>query len=271
LPTDTPVPQDAPPVVKILAPPDNVTVEENSDVIIRVRASDDRGVDRIELSVDGTVYSTYAPEGAASIEVDLTWRSSGPGDHTLKVQAFDTASQASQAAALQVRVAAELPPVPQPFADVWNVAAVSGRLGNPVAEAVLDRWVADQLFEGGLAYWRNNEFSPANYIYVLFYAGGTDETQGAVWLQYEDLWHEGMPELSCPQAEANGALGPRRGFGKVWCEEVTVREGLGSPVAVEGGADAGFQDFKGGTLIWASRLGYVYVLYDDGDWQRFSG
>lgn len=158
----------------------------------------------------------------------------------------------------------------EPFGHVWAaVGGPSGQLGDPVAEAVLDRWVADQFFEGGLAYWRNNESAPANYIYILFYKDDTDETQGT-WLQFEDLWQEGMPPFSCPEAEANGAAGPQRGFGKVWCEETTVRNGLGSPLGVEQGTNAGFQDFENGTMLWVSRLGYVYVLYDDGSWERFS-
>jgi hypothetical protein len=204
------------------------------------------------------------------VEVDLTWRASGLGEHTLEVKAFDTASQASQAVALKVEVVTGLLPVAGPFAHVWALGDVGGQLGNPTADAVLERWVADQFFEGGLAYWRNNESSPANYVYVLLYGGGADETQGTVWLHFEDLWHEGTPELSCPQAEANGDLGPRRGFGKVWCEQTAVRDGLGSPLTVEQGANAGFQDFENGAMLWLARLGYVYVLYHDGGWHRFS-
>lgn len=163
------------------------------------------------------------------------------------------------------------PLVPEPFAHVWDALdGASGRLGNPTATAVFDRWVADQFFEGGLAYWRNNELVPANYIYVLLYKNGTDETQGTAWMQFEDLWREGMSLFSCPEAETNGDLGPKRGFGKVWCEEDTVRDGLKSPLVVEQGANAGFQDFDNGTMLWIARLGYVYVLYDEGDWQRFN-
>ena len=270
LPTDTPVPEDALPVVRILLPQGDVTVKEETDLAIRVRATDDKGVTRIELWADGAVHKTYEPGGTTSVEVDLTWRSGGLGSHTLEVKAIDTASQASQAVALKVEVIAESSLAAGPFAHVWALSGVGGRLGSPTAEAVLDRWVADQLFDGGLMYWRNNEFSPANYVYVLLYKDGTDETGGTVWLQYEDQWQEGMPDLSCPEAETNGALGPKRGFGKVWCEQAAVRNGLGSPAANEQGANAGFQDFEGGSMIWISRLGHVYVLYRDGDWERYS-
>jgi hypothetical protein len=269
-PTDTPVPEDASPVVQVLVPQGDVTLNEGVDLTIRVRATDDRGVARVELWADGALHKTYEPGAMTPVEVDLTWRASGLGEHTLEVKAFDTASQASQAVALKAEVTAELPPMAEPFAHVWALGGVGERLGDPAAEGVLDRWVADQFFEGGLAYWRNNESSSANYVYVLLYEGGADETQGTAWLHFEDLWREGAPEFSCPQAEANGDLGPKRGFGKVWCEQAAVRDGLGSPLVVEQGANAGFQDFENGTMLWLARLGYVYVLYHDGDWQRFS-
>ena len=277
-PTDTPLPTGTPtlppdnlPSLQLLAPGDGVTVPKDVDLTIQVRASDDEGISRIELWADGAMYEMRDPGGTTPVEIDLTWQSSVLGDHTLEVKAFDTAWQASQAIVLRVEVISELPAVPEPFAHVWvATGGPSGRLGNQAAEAVLGRWVADQFFEGGLAYWRNNELTPADYVYVLLYKDGTDETQGTIWLQFDDLWREGMPEFSCPEAEANGALGPKRGFGKVWCEEATVRNGLGSPVKDEQGADAGFQDFENGTMLWIARLGYVYVLYSDGDWQRFS-
>ena len=162
--------------------------------------------------------------------------------------------------------------VPEPFGSAWAATGGSGgRLGNPVAKAVLGRWAADQFYEGGLSFWRNNESDPpTDYIYVLFYKG-TDETLGEAWLQLDDLWHEGLPQFSCPEAEANGDLGPKRGFGKVWCENITVRTGLNLPVSIELGANAGFQDFEHGTMLWLARLEYIYILYQDGsDWQRFN-
>lgn len=161
-------------------------------------------------------------------------------------------------------------PVPEPLAAVWAaVGGAEGRLGEPVAEAVLDRWTADQFFEGGVTFWRNNESAATNQIYALFYGGGSDATRGDEWLAFEDEWHEGLPTYSCPQAEANGDLGPVRGFGKVWCENVGVRDGLGQPLVAERGASAGWQDFEGGSILWIDRVGYIYVLFDDGDWQRF--
>lgn len=270
-PTHTPtVPLDDPPALEILSPVDEATVVRNVALTVQVRASDDKGIVRIELWADGVLYETHDAGGTTPVEADLTWQSGVLGDHLLELKVVDTAAQPGQTVALKVKVVTDLPDVPEPFAHVWTaVGGAGGRLGNPAAEAVLDRWVADQVFEGGMMYWRNNEFVPANYIYVLLYGGGTNQTQGTIWLQFEDLWREGMTEFSCPEAQANGALGPKRGFGKVWCEEATVKDGLKSPLELEQGVNAGFQDFEKGAMIWNARLGYVYVLYNDGDWLRF--
>jgi hypothetical protein len=52
--------------------------------------------------------------------------------------------------------------------------------------------------------------------------------------------------------------------------QAAVGDGLGLALAVEQDANAGFQDVESGAMLWLARLGYVYVLYHDGDWRRFS-
>ncbi len=159
------------------------------------------------------------------------------------------------------------PTVPSLFGAVWEgLGGEEGTLGAPTGEATIGRWAADQRFERGYMYWRNNEGSPADYTYVLYYQGGTDRVQGS-WEQYEDTWTEDMDELSCP--EAAYPRGPIRGFGKIWCDYEAVRLGLGEAIEHEDGAHAGFQDFEGGTLLWTSRLHFIYALFTDGTWQRF--
>jgi hypothetical protein len=159
------------------------------------------------------------------------------------------------------------PTVPPVFGAVWEgLGGEEGALGAPTGDATLGRWVADQRFERGYMYWRNNEGSPANYNYVLYYQGGTDKGQGS-WQQYEDTWTEDMDELSCP--EATLPSGPIRGFGKTWCDHEVLRLGVGEAIEHEDGAHAGFQDFEGGTLLWTSRLHFIYALFADGTWQRF--
>jgi hypothetical protein len=159
------------------------------------------------------------------------------------------------------------PTVPPPFDTVWETLdEEEGALGPPAADAVLVRWTADQRFDRGYMYWRNNQRSPADYVYVLYYQGGTDATQGT-WERYEDTWTEDMDEFPCPQVGPPN--GPIRGFGKVWCDHEAVRLDLAAAIEPEAGFYAGFQDFDAGTLLWASRLHFVYAVFADGTWQRF--
>jgi hypothetical protein len=161
------------------------------------------------------------------------------------------------------------PDVPPPFAAVWDALGnEGGSLGTPIGEAATDRWAADLRFEHGAMYWRNNEGVPANHVYVLYYQGGTDETQGS-WERYVDTWEEGMDEVSCPEADPTN--GPIRGFGKVWCDNPDVRLDVGEATEPEQvpGFQAGFQDFEEGTLLWTRRLHFIYAVFEDGTWQRF--
>jgi hypothetical protein len=139
-------------------------------------------------------------------------------------------------------------------------------MGAPTSEAVLVRSTADQQFETGYFFWRNNEGSPRDYIYVLYYQGGTNPTTGD-WERYRDDWTDDMDELTC--SEADTPNGPVRGFGKVWCEHQPVRQGTGAAIEPEGGFYGGFQDFENGVLLWSPRLQYIYALFDSGTWERF--
>ncbi|MBN1954331.1 MAG: hypothetical protein JW900_04685 [Anaerolineae bacterium] len=159
-----------------------------------------------------------------------------------------------------------VPPVVAPFDGAWEaVGGMGGPLGYPTGEAVLDWWEADQLFERGLMYWQDTGGYPANYVYVLYYGAGTDPTAGS-WERYEDTWVEGMEEYTCPAATPPN--GPKRGFGKVWCDHPSVRNDLGNAIEPEAGFYGGFQNFEGGRMLWSSRLDAVYVLFNDGSWER---
>ena len=110
-----PVPLDSPPTVVILSPPDGTRVSLGQEVQVRSWASDDRGLARVELLVDGGVYRTYEAAGQLTVEVVQQWHATVPGQHTLQVRAYDDAWQVSAPAQVIVYVDQGMPtPFPTP-------------------------------------------------------------------------------------------------------------------------------------------------------------
>ena len=139
------------------------------------------------------------------------------------------------------------------FAAMW--ADRRERLGCPV-EAEREVALAEESFERGRMFWRGD----SREIYVLH----DDHT----WRDFADTWQEGQPQDDPDLVAPPGLLQPKRGFGKVWREE------LGGPVSQIGWAreeERGFtgmvQAFDSGTILW-SDLGTAYVLYADGSWEQ---
>lgn len=89
-------PDTTPPTVEITAPADGATVQAGFGVA--VTASDDMGVERVELSIDGAVVGTTSvPPYAFNTSLDLA-----AGAHTLTATAFDSTNQASDTTTVTV-------------------------------------------------------------------------------------------------------------------------------------------------------------------------
>jgi hypothetical protein len=156
--------------------------------------------------------------------------------------------------------------VTYPFDQVWDALdGREGELGDPISNARLDHDTAEQDFVGGTMYWRDRYGPTPPDVFVLVRAGA-DATRGT-WTRHVDTWSEEDDEISCP--EATLPLGPKRGFGLVWCDNPAVQLAMGDAIGPEEGSKAGFQRFSGGTLLWSSRLDYVYALFNDRTWRRF--
>ena len=105
--------------------------------------------------------------------------------------------------------------------------------------------------------WR----SDSAQIYALA-AGGS-------YFRFDDTWNESQPAYSCPE------LGPsetpptsQRGFGKVWCSQLRVRELLGKATSQERALEAMLQAFDTG-LIFDTPSGAVYILDEQAlKWER---
>ncbi len=271
----TPLPEDAPPVLQVTSPASGASFEAGSDVPIQASATDDLGVRRIELWADEELVTFEEGAGQTAMQATLTWTASTPGDHTIQVKALDTAWQASNLITLEIKItgggAEGVTPTGR-YYKIWRdeLGGPSTALGLATADAVV-RLAAEQFFEHGYMYWRDNLGVP-DQIYVLYFGGGSDQTKGT-WRSFEDTWKEGDPENSCPAETPPGGLyKPLRGFGHVWCDQPTVKAQLGWATEAKENPlenNAGFQDFQHGVMLWSGRQDAIYVLYDDGGWIKY--
>jgi hypothetical protein len=129
----------------------------------------------------------------------------------------------------------------------------AGQLGCPSAAGKAGVWMAEENFQHGRMFWREDD----RKVYVLYDSGR--------WERYEDTWREGDPTFSCGTEQHPPT--PVRGFGKVWCTHELVRQGLGDATTIEQGDQGAVQDFGDGAILKTAR-GHIYVLLSDGTWQR---
>lgn len=135
------------------------------------------------------------------------------------------------------------------FGSVWN----RDRLGCATNGGNGSVWMAFQAFDGGAMVWRED----TDKIYVIYNSGG--------WARFDDVWLEGDPNYTC--GEQSTPPTPERGFGRVWCDHNSVRNGLGNAREKEWGATGATQDFESGTIFLAPN-GRTYALYgDNGTWR----
>jgi hypothetical protein len=155
------------------------------------------------------------------------------------------------------------------FRNIWlELGGEEGRLGYPTSPEISDRDYAKQVFEKGLMIWWDRPDYP-DYIWVID-SPTADFRSGATANLYPNTW-PGGDEYSCNEARNRG---PVRGFGQVWCEHPELQTRLGYPSEPEAGSAgrppyAHVQFFQGGTMIYNPLNNEVYVLFAQGDWQRF--
>ena len=152
--------------------------------------------------------------------------------------------------------------VPIRFSAIW--ADRRDRLGCP-GEAEREVFWAEEAFERGRMFWREDNRG----VYVLH----DDRT----WQAFADTWQEGQPQDDPHLTAPPGLFQPKRGFGKVWREE------LGGPTSQLGWAreeERGFtgmvQAFDGGIILesdlpstGSGQRSTAYILYTDGSWEQY--
>ncbi len=142
--------------------------------------------------------------------------------------------------------------LPAPYASRWT-PGIQARTGCPTQPAKT-LTLAVQIFQGGVMLWRSDE----RRIYVLF----ADKT----WNAFDDTWTGSMPDDSCPTVTVQaGQIKPKRGFGKVWCDQPNIRGKIGAATGIEVGNDsARVVAMERGLLVGN---GQVWFLFSDGRWE----
>jgi hypothetical protein len=117
--------------------------------------------------------------------------------------------------------------------------------------------MAEQSFEGGWMFWRGD----TSEIYALPLA--------QPYARFDDTWDESQPAYACPDlAPSQTPPTPQRGFGKAWCKQPLVREGLGDATGGERLFDATLQEFDSGVIFRTDR-GLTYILERDSNrWEQ---
>ncbi len=112
----------------------------------------------------------------------------------------------------------------EPHIDLAGYPNLEETLGCPIAEASTNPVAIDEFGEGPeydrFMLWFS-DLDPSEQITVLY----PDNT----WASFADTWQEGDPTFTCnpTDSEADSPPLPRRGFGKVWCENPELQEILG--------------------------------------------
>jgi YVTN family beta-propeller protein len=141
------------------------------------------------------------------------------------------------------------------FLSKWS-SSVAAKLGCPITPSESGDF-AFQPFQSGLMYDDLRDLN-SKQVYAFFL--------NHTYRRFPDTWNEGSPEDSCPEVSPqSGPTKPKRGFGKVWCEQGPVRSALGSAISEERGVSVGVQRFEHGEM-WLTPSDTL-VLFDEGGWQ----
>jgi hypothetical protein len=152
--------------------------------------------------------------------------------------------------------------VPQPSptapwlqARINRDAGLVGALGCPNTQSAGVQ-MAIQVFQKGSMLWR----ADARRIYVLS-AEGT-------WSGFEDTWDSTQPEGGTESPPAPDLISPKRGFGKVWRDQLGgVRSAIGWATGQENSVAGQVQQFQRGLALANTPGDYVRILFMDGTWR----
>ncbi|MFN8474239.1 MAG: hypothetical protein U0822_18745 [Anaerolineae bacterium] len=159
---------------------------------------------------------------------------------------------------LSPEAAACFPLIATYLAGLWRFNGLYGDLGCPIGTPQ-NFVTAVEEFERGYMFYRQDK----GLIYAL-YNDGTSQV-------FQDSWHDGDDEYSCPDVgPSKTPPTPRRGIGKVWCNEPGVRDKLGQAKGDEAGYVRPIQEFEKGFMFATGDPPTVaWAVYNDSQrWQK---
>jgi hypothetical protein len=119
---------------------------------------------------------------------------------------------------------------------------------------------AYQPFQNGYMFW----VAPVDDMWVLYTTGRGRGT----WEVYSDVFREGDREVDTSIQAPSGFQQPRRGFGRIWRDNNTIRQGLGWATQSEQGYMMRYSyDPMNRTHTLVSPSGSRFILSDDGTWR----
>jgi len=162
-------------------------------------------------------------------------------------------------------------PIPL-FNAMWEeMGGGDGLLGYPTGPAVTDRNYAKQYFARGFMYWWQSPTQPEPIWVVVMPDPAANN--GTTWMRFDNTWDNSRPLFppNCP--EATDPLGPRSGFGIVWCDLPGVKEQVGAPREPEAGSGnvypkGAVQLFQHGLIFEDPRDRQIWVLIEGNGWRR---
>ncbi|HZQ09427.1 MAG TPA: hypothetical protein VFD70_22805 [Anaerolineae bacterium] len=202
-----------------------------------------------------TVYVASHDDGTITIIGDAATSQPPAPTPTLTPTPYPTFPSPAQTSTPVAQAQCDEQPA-QIFIEKWRESFAA--LGCPMGNEALGQF-AVQTFKDGYMFddLRNEN---AKKIYVLF----PDHTYAV----FDDTWKEGgESDHPCNDVPIpSGRIHPKRGFGKVWCENKDVQQKLPGAVADEHLVTLDVQPFTHG-MMWGNTPQGGIVLLDNGTWK----
>ena len=111
--------------------------------------------------------------------------------------------------------------------------------------------------------WVSQFGQGGNRVIYALYKNGT-------YQRYDDTWVENVDPESTGETAPAGKLTPVRGFGKVWHNNATVKNGLGWALNSEVGTTGEIQRFERGEMVFVASQGQTYIFIGGTSWRMSS-